>query len=446
MVLVKMRSSVQSIASADDVASQKRRDCPISFALACSLWVLALLISGGAAAHPLAYSKFEATSSERDIVIVFGLDTGAVLELIERDVTHEKAGTGQIEGHRSWFSRYLFERFWVKNDGLACTAAPELLRFFYDSPTNRVVAATKYACPTDLGDVAFHSTLTPEMPTPHELVGDFQYSKASERRFLSAEETDVHVLVHAMRQAELAAPSGAVSERARSWAGQHNRLRQYDDIATAILSGRAGTAAVAESPSDTSLPGGGTTRFSVLLHFTRTGIHHIFTGYDHLLFILTLMLAVRTWRNLAIIVTSFTIAHSITLVVATLGWVKVSPGFVEPLIAGSVLYVAADALARPHASARAAVTFAFGLVHGFGFSGVLRSIGLGERELVPALVGFNAGVELGQLLLVIPVFPLILWLREKEPTYTRLRSALCVLVVLLATSWIVLRIRGALIG
>jgi hypothetical protein len=92
------------------------------------------------------------------------------------------------------------------------------------------------------------------------------------------------------------------------------------------------------------------------------------------------------------------------------------------------------------------VTFAFGLVHGFGFSGVLRSIGLGERELVPALVGFNAGVELGQLLLVIPVFPLILWLREKEPTYTRLRSALCVLVVLLATSWIVLRIRGALIG
>jgi hypothetical protein len=116
---------------------------------------------------------------------------------------------------------------------------------------------------------------------------------------------------------------------------------------------------------------------------------------------------------------------------------------VEPLIALSVLLVALDALARPKSNARAAVTFAFGLLHGFGLSSVLREAGLSGRELVPALLGFNVGVELGQLLIVAPLFPLVLWLRRRETVYARARLVMCSGVAVLAIVWIVLRVRDA---
>jgi len=154
------------------------------------------------------------------------------------------------------------------------------------------------------------------------------------------------------------------------------------------------------------------------------------------------MLAVGSWRRLAVIVTSFTAAHSITLVVATLGLLTPPARVIEPLIALSVLLVAADALWRPHANARAAVTFAFGLLHGFGLSNVLRDLGLSGRALVPALLGFNGGVELGQLAVVACVFPLILLLRRRRELYGQARMLMCGSVAIAALCWIVVRVGG----
>jgi hypothetical protein len=178
------------------------------------------------------------------------------------------------------------------------------------------------------------------------------------------------------------------------------------------------------------------------VHFIGQGILHILTGYDHLLFILTLMLVVGSWRQLAVIVTSFTAAHSITLILATLGLVVVPAKVIEPLIALSVFLVAADAVARPRAGARALVTFGFGLVHGFGLSNVLRGLGLSGRELLPALLGFNLGVEIGQLLIVGPLFPLVLRLRKEMTLYFRARRVLCASVAVIAAFWIVIRVWG----
>src|SRR5262249_14868985 len=174
-----------------------------------------------------------------------------------------------------------------------------------------------------------------------------------------------------------------------------------------------------------------------LTHFVGQGILHIFTGYDHVLFIVTLLFVVRSWRHLAFIVTSFTAAHSITLAAATLGVVTVPSRLVEPLIAVTVLLVALDAFFRPDATARVGMTFAFGLIHGFGLSNVLRELGLSGRELAPALFGFNVGVEIGQLLIVGPVFPLVLALRRKETTYARARNWMCVSVAAVALIWII---------
>jgi hypothetical protein len=145
------------------------------------------------------------------------------------------------------------------------------------------------------------------------------------------------------------------------------------------------------------------------------GIEHIFTGYDHLAFLFGL-LVVASWERLRGglryvlgVVTAFTVAHSITLVSAGLGWVRLSPRLVEPAIALSIAYVAVENLVVAEPRFRWLLTFGFGLVHGFGFASVLRDIGLPPRGLVLSLLSFNVGVELGQLAVVAMVAP-ALWL------------------------------------
>lgn len=133
------------------------------------------------------------------------------------------------------------------------------------------------------------------------------------------------------------------------------------------------------------------------------GVEHILGGVDHLLFVLALLLIVRGVRRLVATVTAFTLAHSITLVAASLGWVDVPGPPVEALIALSIVFVAVEALhlqsGRTSLTARAPwiVAFSFGLLHGLGFAGALTEVGLPQTDIVMALLMFNVGVELGQL-------------------------------------------------
>jgi hydrogenase/urease accessory protein HupE len=137
------------------------------------------------------------------------------------------------------------------------------------------------------------------------------------------------------------------------------------------------------------------------------GVEHIWTGYDHLAFLLALLLPGGTLGRLAGIVTAFTIAHSITLGLAALGIMTLPVRPVEAAIAASVMIAALDGL-RPHAHDRRwMLTFAFGLVHGFGFAGVLREVGLPPDAVAVPLLSFNLGVEAGQLVIVVLTVPLI---------------------------------------
>lgn len=133
------------------------------------------------------------------------------------------------------------------------------------------------------------------------------------------------------------------------------------------------------------------------------GVEHILTGFDHLLFVLALMLLVPEWRRLAATITAFTVAHSVTLAAAVLGWVHVPQPPVEAAIALSIFFVAVE-LSRegaPPARGRAEkAAFAFGLLHGFGFAGALRALGVPAGEAPLSLLFFNLGVELGQLVFV----------------------------------------------
>jgi hydrogenase/urease accessory protein HupE len=140
--------------------------------------------------------------------------------------------------------------------------------------------------------------------------------------------------------------------------------------------------------------------------FVQQGMEHILFGFDHLLFVAALMLIVRNWLVLVKTVTAFTVAHSITLTCATLGWMVPPSGPVEILIAFSIVLIACEIVAKERGQSNLAlrspwiVAFAFGLLHGFGFAGALQDLGLPQGDIPLALLSFNLGVEAGQLLFV----------------------------------------------
>ena len=176
--------------------------------------------------------------------------------------------------------------------------------------------------------------------------------------------------------------------------------------------------------------------------FVRMGVEHILTGYDHLLFLLGLVLASRGVRALLAVVTAFTAGHSISLASSALGLWAPSPAIVEPLIAVSIAYVGIENLVVREVASRWRLTFLFGLVHGFGFAGALREVHF-ERESVPlVLASFNIGVELGQLSVLTVVVPVILFLRRQ--TWFQ-RSGVVALnggVAAMGVAWTFLRVLG----
>jgi hydrogenase/urease accessory protein HupE len=184
-------------------------------------------------------------------------------------------------------------------------------------------------------------------------------------------------------------------------------------------------------------------RWAVLEKFIPAGVHHILIGPDHLLFLVGLLLMGGTIRQLLLVVTAFTIAHSITLSLAALRIVIPPANAIEPAIALSVVYVGADNLlvGAGGRDTRAWIAFAFGLIHGFGFANVLREMDLPSRALGWSLFGFNVGVEIGQLFVVVIVASVIAWIRTRsEVAGRRLAFAGSIIVMGAGTFWFVQRV------
>jgi hypothetical protein len=187
----------------------------------------------------------------------------------------------------------------------------------------------------------------------------------------------------------------------------------HEHLTSANLAGTVHEAVLNAANPSTVFAAGDATTLKTFENFVRLGIMHIFTGYDHLAFLVGLLIVTTSLRSLIKIVTSFTVAHSITLALAALNIVTLPERLVEATIALSIAYVAAENLFMRHAvSHRWAVAFIFGLVHGFGFSNVLRELGLPKQGLVLSLLNFNLGVEVGQAIAVVIAVPLLIWLRR----------------------------------
>ena len=247
------------------------------------------------------------------------------------------------------------EKIHLTNNGEACEAVPGHVI----PPTPSVVSVTgivDFACPGTMGTLAIRDDL-------FDVLG-----------------SDLHTL------AKIGWPGGtqqfAFSEKTRE--------------TRAMVAGKAGAARGAGS-------------------FFTLGIEHMLTGYDHLLFLLALILCGGGLLRLLKIITGFTVAHSITLALAVLDVVNLPGRLVEAVIALSIAYVAAENLFPRYAiSRRWAVSFVFGLMHGFGFSSVLKQIGLPRDNLALSLLNFNLGVEVGQAAVVLVTVPILIWLRKTD--------------------------------
>jgi hydrogenase/urease accessory protein HupE len=187
---------------------------------------------------------------------------------------------------------------------------------------------------------------------------------------------------------------------------------------------------------------------SSLLGWLRLGVEHILAGYDHLAFLLGLVLVASTLRRLAGLVSLFTLAHSLTLALASLDLYAPPSSLVEAAIAASICYVGLENLTGRTQRKRAALVFGSGLIHGFGFAGALRELGVRSSESPLALLGFNLGVELGQLALLAAVFPVLQRARHLSWFQRRGLLLLNVAVALAGAGWLATRVleSGAFAG
>jgi hydrogenase/urease accessory protein HupE len=182
--------------------------------------------------------------------------------------------------------------------------------------------------------------------------------------------------------------------------------------------------------------------FAVIKRFVQAGIHHILIGPDHLLFLVGLLLLGGTIRQLTVVVTAFTLAHSLTLSLAALNIVSPPARIIEPAIALSIVYVGADnLLVRNGRDVRAWIAFVFGFIHGFGFANVLRELDLPRRALGWSLFSFNLGVEIGQLLVVVFVATAFAALRSRsEAAGQRLAFGGSLVVIAAGAFWFIQRV------
>jgi len=176
------------------------------------------------------------------------------------------------------------------------------------------------------------------------------------------------------------------------------------------------------------------------LDFVKLGIEHILTGYDHLLFLLALLAIARGFWSVVKIVTAFTLAHSVTLTIAALGLVSIPDRIIEPLVAATIIWVALENLFAAAPDRRRWIwSFGFGLVHGLAFASALGELELEGTALIRALVGFNIGVEVGQLVFVVIALPLLTWMSQGRGARLTPRIA-SLAAAAIGTYWLVERV------
>jgi hypothetical protein len=215
-----------------------------------------------------------------------------------------------------------------------------------------------------------------------------------------------------------------------------NRIKYFLFLLVMVTAGT-----VFSHPMDMDLEKISTTEVSWI--YLQLGFTHILPlGIDHILFVLGLFLLSPKLKPLLTQITCFTIAHTITLGLSVYNIISLPAYIVEPVIAASIIYVAVENMYTTKLSKwRLAIVFLFGLIHGMGFAGVLKDLGLPKSQFLNALITFNIGVELGQITVVLIAFMLVgLWFKSREWYHKRIVVPASVIIAVIAAYWTVERI------
>ncbi|MEO5646423.1 MAG: HupE/UreJ family protein [Candidatus Paceibacterota bacterium] len=188
-----------------------------------------------------------------------------------------------------------------------------------------------------------------------------------------------------------------------------------------------------------------TSFFDNVIDFIKLGVGHILSGVDHILFVLSLLLVFVSIRDILRLTATFTVAHSITLVLSGAGILTISPRITEPLIALSIVYVALTSVFLRNNKyiggqrGKIASVFFFGLFHGLGFAGLLKEIQIPPDKFISSLFSFNVGIEMGQLVIIAIALPIIYVFRNK-PWYPTFIKIFAILIAAIALFWVIQRV------
>jgi hypothetical protein len=237
--------------------------------------------------------------------------------------------------------------------------------------------------------------------------------------------------------------SAALEGRAVRFAGLSSTLA---DVLVRLQSHEGKEQALLATPDEPQVTFAESANFpGIFWTYAVLGTQHIWEGPDHLLFVLCLVFLIRDARQLTVTITSFTLAHSLTLAATTLGWVQLNIAPVEAVIALSIVFLASEVLSRDRGEERLSerwpwlIAFVFGLLHGFGFASALSQIGLPDDAVPAALLAFNLGVEFGQLVFVAIVLGLLALLKRVN-LYPIAQTVSVYGVGILATVWFIERL------
>jgi len=239
----------------------------------------------------------------------------------------------------------------------------------------------------------------------------------------------------ALQKGALAGTESAAKRVASGSAGPF----QEKPVATRAPAGAAVAPPPAAGAASAGRQGAPSSAWSTVGSFLLLGIEHILTGYDHIAFLVGLIVIGLSIREVLKIITAFTIAHSITLLLAALQVINLNSRLVESVIAISICYIALENLFRKEVKYRWIITFCFGLVHGFGFASALQELIVGKSNLLVSVLSFNLGVEAGQLMIFFLLLPLLYLLRQKmEPR--RVTAAVSLVIFMLGFTWLIERL------
>ena len=332
-----------------------------------ALLSILLLLTATANAHIAGATYTSVWVAQAGVLLEYTVPADSLMEL------NTLPGEPLRLGPSRYYADNIVAGFVLTNDGMPCAATLLTQRELQEIGSYQYTL--RYQCATAPRALSLDYRVFPQLPESHENFLDVHLGTLKLDRVLAA------------RQASLSIDVGAL----------------ITDNGIALPADLPRSAAVAPS----------------LGHFVRLGFEHILAGADHIVFVLTLLFVAMARRELLLLVTAFTLAHSVTLALSGLELVSVDVRLAEMLIALSIVYVAVENLACLRTSGqggpsrsmilrRRLSVFAFGLVHGFGFSFVLKEIGLPRESLVASLLAFNIGIEGGQLLVIALALPLVM--------------------------------------